>query len=135
MSRIFDRLMIRCNKLVALVLAIAMFVVPAAALSSCGLLMASMSESNPCCPMMHGKPSPASIRQGPMGESCCQVSSSKPEQQSSLPTQTSNSLEVIPAAPASSVDAPYVALHSRFAELLFRPPSASPQAVLCTFLI
>ena len=131
------RLKIMCgrSRLVALTLALTMLALPAAALSSCRLLSAGTSDSHPCCPTLHGKAPLSSLREAPMDEPCCQVSNSKPEQQSSLPSPSSNGVEVTPAAGTSSVEGPATTGYPNFADLLFRPPTSSPQAVLCTFLI
>jgi hypothetical protein len=134
-SRINLKLMCGRTRLVALTLAITMLALPVAALSSCRLLSAGTSDSHPCCPTVRGGAPITSLHQAPMEEPCCQVSSSKPEQQSGLATPTNNALEVIPAATSSSVEVPSVVFRTHLVELLFRPPSAFPQAVLCTFLI
>jgi hypothetical protein len=134
-SRINLKLMCGRSRLVALTLAINMLALPAAALSSCRLLSVGTSDSHPCCPTVHGGAAITSLHQAPMEEPCCQVSSSKPEQQSSLPAPSSRGVKVTPAVGTSSVEGPATTEHRSFAELLFRPLSSSRQAVLCTFLI
>jgi hypothetical protein len=130
----------RVFKFVALVLSIALFASPASALSIC---WSGSGEAQhgcaPDCPMMeqmnsrHAADTMQAIASAP---SCCDISSGKPAPTTQLLVPTSSART--PATPPDSSAAfAAVLFPANRAQLDASPvvPTASAQAVLCTYLI
>jgi hypothetical protein len=127
-------------KSVALVLAMAVFAAPAAALSSCWTSPEEAPHGCPAgCPMMamaNAHPMSDAIQAAPSGNSCCNISSGKttPTTQLQVPT---DSTRTIVTPPHASLPLACPLVSARAESPGSSPPvfPASPQAVLCTFLI
>jgi hypothetical protein len=127
-------------KSVAVVLAMAVLAAPAAALSSCWTSSHEAAHGCPAgCPMMAitktQQPSDA-VQVAPGANSCCDISSGKttPSTQLQVPIDSTRTI-VMPPQASLPIARPLV---SARAELPGSSPPvfpASPQAVLCTFLI
>jgi hypothetical protein len=124
---------IQVSKFAVVVLVLAVLAMPAAALVSCWA-PPMMSAGCPLCPAMTHNPGTA-VQEAPAGASCCDISSGKPAPASVLqaPTTTSLLAPAPSAVVAVSVAAPARVDHPT--DQGSASPPASPQAVLCTFLI
>jgi hypothetical protein len=129
--------MSRMGKLVAIIVSIAVFVMPAATLPLHCIFKAPSGQSADPCRMigMSTSESAEQVKSAPFDHSCCQVSAPRTESptvpQSSAakqiltPTITNGLLAVLPATPDLR-GLPHSPASS---------PAGPPQAVLCTFLI
>ncbi|MGB9072218.1 MAG: hypothetical protein WCC22_06070 [Terriglobales bacterium] len=122
------------EKFAAVVLSIAIFAMPGAAMPLHCMLMAPSSGSTHPCHMMGMNPSADQINAASVNEICCTVSAARPE--SIIVPQTPVTNSVAPAAsPALLSDLPAgPVVHVPF-DTIAQSPGAPPQAVLCTFLI
>jgi hypothetical protein len=127
-------------KSVALVLAIALLAAPAAALSTC---WTSSDEAQPGCvpdcammATMNAHHAAYTVQAVASGTSCCDISSAKPNPTTQLQGPTDSSRTAV-TPPQSSGTFAAVIVPARSDSPASTPPlpSASPQAVLCTFLI
>ncbi len=122
------------GKLVAVVVSITVFVMPAAAMPLHCILMTPSGESAHPCHMMGMSSAADQMKAAPSDPSCCEVSAARPE------------LITVPQAPVASSVAP-TASQAFLSDLPAAPgvygpfdwnvpsPGGLPQAVLCTFLI
>lgn len=122
------------GKFVAVVLSMAIFAMPAAALPLHCLLTAPSGENAHPCHMMGMESSADNIKATPSDRSCCEVAAARPQPfsvpqapvtNSFAPTTAQTFLSDLPAAPV--VREPF--------DWNVQSPAAPPQAVLCTFLI
>ena len=122
------------GKLVAVVVSITLFVMPAAAMPLHCILMTPSGESAHPCHMMGMNSSADQIKAAPSDRSCCEVSAAKPESitvpqapvtGSVAPTASEAFLSDIPASPV---------VHGPL-DWNVQSPGGPPQSVLCTFLI
>jgi hypothetical protein len=130
----------RIFQFVALALAVALLAVPAAALSSC---WTSSDESQHGCdpdrPMMatmNAHHAGSTVQAVQSGTSCCDISSGKPNPSTQLQVPTDSSrTAVTPPQSSGTFAAVTVPARSDSPPSILPLPAASPQAVLCTFLI
>jgi|SRR5215469_1408184 len=126
--------MTRIAKFVGVLVSIAIFVMPAAAMPFRCLLMTSTREGANPCHMMAMTPSPDASQLGAnVDHSCCQVSAARPESMT-VPAASGKWTIAPPAVTVTLVD--LSAAPVRRDVLDFAPsPGGPPLAVLCTFLI
>lgn len=122
------------GKLVAVVVSITLFVMPAAAMPLHCILMTPSGESAHPCHMMGMNSSTDQVKAPPPDRSCCEVSAARPESitvpqvpvtSSVAPASSQAFLSDLPAAPV--VYEPF--------DWNVQSPGGPPQAFLCTFLI
>jgi hypothetical protein len=122
------------GKFAAVVLSLAIFAAPAAAMPLHCLFMAPSGANAHPCPMMGMDSSSDNIKAAPSDRSCCEVAAARPHPftvsqapvtNSVAPTTTQTFLFDLPAAPVARGPLDWIA----------QLPGAPPQAVLCTFLI
>ena len=122
------------GKFAAVVLSMAIFAMPAAAMPLHCLLMAPSGANAHPCPMMGMDSSSDNIKAAPSDRSCCEVAAARPQPftvsqapvtNSFAPAASQALLSDLPAAPVA---------HGPF-DWIAQLPGAPPQAVLCTFLI
>ena len=125
---------------VALVLAIALLAAPAAALSTCW--KSSDQALHGCesdCPMMATMNTHHAARTAQAvtsSTSCCEFSSGKPNPSTQLQVPSDSSrTAVTPPQSSGTFAAVIVPARSDSPPSILPLPAASPQAVLCTFLI
>jgi hypothetical protein len=129
----------RISKFVALVLAVGLLALPETALSTCWTNFDEAQHG--CgldCPMMamrNAHHAADTVQAVTSGTSCCDISSGKPNPTSQLQFPTNGSRTA--ATPLQSGTFAAVIVPARCDSPASTPPlhSASPQAVLCTFLI
>jgi hypothetical protein len=126
--------MAHIGKLAAVVLSIAIFAMPAAAMPlHCILKVPSSGTAHPCH-MMGMNPFANQINAALANHSCCTVAAAKPEPVAVLQAPVTNS--AAPAAsPAYLSDLPDAPVFHEPSDWIAQSPGAPPQAVLCTFLI
>src|SRR6266567_7195111 len=121
------------SKLVAAGLAIALLVVPGAALTSCTQNMGGMGKHDSSSPMM-GMVSPpirvATVASNP----CCEMSGPENVAQSPFQSPTSNAVYALSPLVLSTFEIPRSTPETRSAGQS-RAPSSPRQALLCVFLI
>lgn len=122
------------GKFAAVVLSIAIFAMPSAAMPLHCMLMAPSSGSPHPCHMMGMNAAADQINGASVNQVCCTVSAARPE--SIIVPQTPVTNSVAPAAsPALPSDLPAAPVSHVFPDRIVQSPGAPPQAVLCTFLI
>ncbi len=128
--------MTRIGKFVAVLASIAVFAMPAAAVSLPCMIAALSGEANAHhCHMMMAVNSSADQISASPHHSCCQVSAAKPESMSVLQSPAGKGIVAPPATNALLSDrSAEPVLHRPFAPTVLSR-SSPPQAVLCTFLI
>lgn len=130
----------RTFQFVALVLAIALLAAPAAALSTC---WTNSDESQhgceydcPMMAMMNTHHAAGTIQAVASGTSCCDISSGKPNPSTQLQVPSDSSrTAVTPPQSLGTFAAVIVPERSDSPPSILPLPAASPQAVLCTFLV
>ena len=122
------------GKLVAVVVSITLFVMPAAAMPLHCILMTPSGESAHPCHMMGMNSSADQVKAAPSDRSCCEVSAARPES-ITAPQAPVTSLVAPSASQAFLSDLPASPVaHGPF-DWNVQSPGGPPQAVLCTFLI
>ncbi|MBZ5612366.1 MAG: hypothetical protein LAO23_00035 [Acidobacteriia bacterium] len=126
--------MAHIGKYAAVVLSIAIFAMPAAAMPLHCILNAPSSGSTHPCHMMGMNPFANQINAALVNHSCCTVAAAKPEPITMPQAPVTNS-----AAPATSPeflsDFPVAPVLHEPSDRIAQSPGAPPQAVLCTFLV
>jgi len=121
------------GKLVAVVVSITLFVMPAAAMPLHCILMTPSGENTHPCHMMGMNSSADQIKAAPSDRSCCEVSAARPE--SITVPQVPVTSSVAPAAQAFLSDLPAAPVVYEPFDWNVQSPGGPPQAFLCTFLI
>jgi hypothetical protein len=128
----------RIFQFVALVLAIALLAAPAAALSTCWTNSdEALHGCESDCPMMatmNTHHAAGTVQGVASGTSCCDISSGKPNPSTQLQVPSDSSRTAV-TPPQSLFAAVIVPARSDSPPSILPLPAASPQAVLCTFLI
>lgn len=128
------------SKLIAIALVLASFAVPASAIASCWsavhLSAAAGTGMNcpPGCPMMAQQANPQH-EISPEKSTCCKISSGNPAPASIPPATVITPTLTIAPFKTDVVAVKPTALHLSVIDAEASAPDASPQAVLCTFLI
>lgn len=126
--------MAHIGKFAAVVLSIAIFVMPAAAMPLHCILKVPSSGSTHPCHMMGMNPFANQINAALVSHSCCTVAAAKLEPIAVPRTTGANS-----AAPAASSaflsDLPVTPVLRKPSDWIAQSPGAPPHALLCTFLI
>jgi len=128
--------MIRIWKFVAVVASIAVFAMPAAALSlHCVLMTPRGDNPHQQCQMMGMNPSADQIKAAPGNHSCCTVSPAKPESVT-VPRGSAGSGIVAPQMSVAFLsDRPAVPAAYEPLDRDMQSSGGLPQALLCTFVI
>lgn len=121
------------SKLVAAGLAIALLVVPGAALTSCTQNMGGMGKHDSSCVMM-GMVSPPINVAIAASNPCCEMSGPENIAQSPFQSPTSSAVYAVSPLALSTFEIPRSTAETKSAEQS-RVPSPPPQALLCVFLI
>lgn len=130
--------MTRTGKLVAAVVGITMFVMPAAAMPLHCILTASSGQAeHPTCHMRMGmNPTADQITPAaPSDHSCCQAPAAKPESVTVPRSPTGKRMIAPPATNGLLSDLPPVAVRHELLARTAKSAGGPPLAVLCTFLI
>lgn len=126
----------RIGKIVAMLVGIALFAMPAVAMPlHCILMVPSGAENPHPCHMMAGAPSADRIGAVPPNLSCCRVSAAKPEAVISPQAPSSSGLLVQPAVSTLLLDPPDSPVVHEPPDWATQSRGTPPQALLCTFLV
>jgi hypothetical protein len=123
-------------KFIAVVASITVLVVPAATMPlHCILMAPSGSETPHQCHMMGGISLANQISAVPSTNSCCQVPAAKPEAMIVPQSPVGKEIIVVPDTGSLLVDIQEESVLHGSLNWAAQSPGATPQAVLCTFLV
>jgi predicted small secreted protein len=120
------------SKLVAAGLAIALLLLPAAALASCSQHMSGMGKHDPHSAMMGMVSPPVSFAAAPTNR-CCEMSAAESVATFPVRASTNDVAGVTPTDAVSILQAQWIPTNNKCMEP--RAPDSPPQALLCVFLI
>jgi predicted small secreted protein len=121
------------SKLVAAGLAIALLLVPAAALASCSQHMSGMGKHDPHSAMMGMVSPPVSFAAATIN-GCCEMSAAESVATSPFRVPTNDVAGVVTTLVVSILKAPWTADYTERTKVP-QAPASPPQALLCVFLI